>query len=284
MKDIYLLMRPELIRATLKGQKWQTRRIMKHQPEVIAGDWWVEKSRGGGYWHWDNAQDRIMAECPYGKPGDLAVVREAVGCNDEYPVQQSMQLFRERGAGLPNGPLAPQQLEFWQKYVVYRASTPEPPYLVAGWRSPLHMPRWAARIVRPITEIRIERVAEISERDAIAEGVEPIPSSNGPHHFRVEVTKGGKCIGYYNQPTAQGCYQFLWNSINAKPKPRYGREGGKKIITHYEAFPWSLEDFDAMFSGARVAGTWKGKPLTVHANPFVWCISFERVEEAAHGA
>lgn len=300
-KDIYLLVRPELIRATLKGQKWQTRRLCKlrgilpefvgHPGEEDQPIYWEFPGLGLG----PDAEEPVDMDWlmehptlgPYGKPGDLAVVREAVGCNDEYPVHESLQLHRT-GAGLPNGPLEPYQLEFWQKYVVYRASTPEPPYLVNGWRSPLHMPRWAARIVRPITEIRIERVAEISEADAEAEGLTRLTKDGGQtYKWGIPDRDGlpgnddeGWHWKQWDQDPRQA-YRRLWNSINAAPKPRYGREGGKKVVTHYEAFPWSLEDFDALCPGARKAGTWKSKPLTVCPNPFVWVVSFER-EDAPH--
>lgn len=301
-KDIYLLMRPELIRATLAGKKWQTRRVVKPQPVQPAANCHPnhtakhtapyldadcgerkasENPRGMSenwcWWQVDNRQCLPTFKCPYGKPGDVAVVREGGWQSEERFYAYSATLGTGRCSDDPLGTfieVPPDEAASW-------SSNDWKHY---GWKrtSPIHMPRWAARIVRPITEIRIERVAEISEEDAIAEGVGYWFEGLDPdkaHAVRL-ITSDGGLFG----STAQCLYQYLWNSINLDPKPRYGRVDGEKTITHYEAFPWGVEDFDAICPGAREAGTWKGKPLHVHANPWVWVISYERREEAAHGA
>lgn len=65
------------------------------------------------------------------------------------------------------------------------------------WRSPIHMPRWACRLVLEITHVRIERLQSISEVDAMAEGAQPIlvPPDGG------------------SAPHVEG-FQELWISIN----------------------------------------------------------------------
>ncbi len=119
-------------------------------------------------------------------------------------------------------------------------------------RPSIFMPRWASRILLEITNVRVERVQDISEEDAMAEGfsknLEPLFES---------------AIEWYRQ---------LWNSINAKPKPVYKTKnlfGIVKIIDHYESYPW--ED-------VHETREFRGKPWIIIGNPWVWVIEFKKVE------
>ncbi|KKM15170.1 hypothetical protein LCGC14_1698730 [marine sediment metagenome] len=131
---------------------------------------------------------------------------------------------------------------------------------VAGWnicylpsatlklKPSIFMPRWASRINPVITEVRVERVQEISEADAKAEGVSPLnyhPVSKWPQHFRESFIE-------------------LWNSINTKPKPHLIK--GK--IAFYESYPW--EDIQE-------TRTYRGLPWYVYGNPWVFPITFKEV-------
>lgn len=71
----------------------------------------------------------------------------------------------------------------------------------ACWSSPVHMPRWTSRITLEITDVRVQRVQEISEEDAIAEGIQL--NTLGPPATR----------GYYGP---RNHFKHLWDSINAK--------------------------------------------------------------------
>lgn len=53
-----------------------------------------------------------------------------------------------------------------------------------GWRSPLHMPRWASRLTLELLDIRVQKLQELSEADAIAEGVERAPGGNGWRNYQ----------------------------------------------------------------------------------------------------
>jgi hypothetical protein len=73
------------------------------------------------------------------------------------------------------------------------------------WRPSIHMPRWASRILLEITDVRVERLQDISEADAQAEGIE--------YSERFE----GYCIGeaeHYNSHDPRLSYASLWESIN----------------------------------------------------------------------
>ena len=88
------------------------------------------------------------------------------------------------------------------RWDVYRATTPD---AVPLWRSPIHMPRWASRLTLTVTEVRVQRVQEISEADAVAEGADYAannmgfsPISGQPHGVR----------------TFKAGFAHLWNSIH----------------------------------------------------------------------
>ena len=69
------------------------------------------------------------------------------------------------------------------------------------WRPSIFMPRWASRILPDVTDVRVERVQDISEADAHAEGVEH------REHVLASYLDGGVLRGYY---------EALWDTINAK--------------------------------------------------------------------
>ena len=119
-----------------------------------------------------------------------------------------------------------------------------------GWCPSMFMPRWASRILLEITDVWCQRVQEISEEDARAEGVE-----------RYSHTGDGR---FYDNAYRAG-FQILWNSINAKPKPLYA---AKKIVA-YRSFPWD---------DVQETRTHRGKPHHIHGNPHVFAYSFRRLE------
>ncbi len=69
------------------------------------------------------------------------------------------------------------------------------------WKPSIHMPRWASRLTLEIVDVRVERVQEISEADALAEGVEATRE------------RSGNAI-YWSSAVAN--YAQLWDGINAK--------------------------------------------------------------------
>lgn len=87
-----------------------------------------------------------VMECPYGQPGDFLWVRETFGTKIHHVTTTDTLVFKA------------DHDEFH-------------PANVLRWRSPIHMPRWASRLTLEITGIRVERLQDISEGDAKAEGV-----------------------------------------------------------------------------------------------------------------
>lgn len=166
MRERPIVFSSPMVRAILAGTKTQTRRVMKPQPVEMTG-----AAKGG-----------ILHEpCRYGTPSDHLWVREAWADLTESHGQpweryNPQTRLYERGKS---------------PFVWYRADG-EQPGAGSGdepgterWRPSIHMPRWASRITLEVTGVRVERLQEISEADAIAEGVEPVlyPPDGGdaPH-------------------------------------------------------------------------------------------------------
>ena len=179
-----ILMSAPMVRALLAGTKTQTRRIVKPQPNARCTEAFVGCD---GIWRfsWPTARSPMSSaaddvRCPYGKPGDLLWVKETAHYGPNRVAYSA-----------DNAPLA-------------KGET------VDGWgpkRSSLLMPRWASRLTLEITEIRVERLQDITEADAKAEGAafhdgRGIGHSGWRHDYR-DV-----------HATAASSYRRLWNEIN----------------------------------------------------------------------
>lgn len=205
MKDRPILFSGPMIRAILDGRKSQTRRIVRLPGEKgieFHGDIDVWADTGGGVWEAGECHQGPIASvchvrCPYGVPGDR------LWCRETWNTQVGS--FGE------------------SRPVVYRATDDE---RHGPWRPSIFMPRWASRITLEVVSVRVERLQEITEEDAKAEGVEL--AVNG-----IEDIGGGE-----TRPTKsfrQG-FVYAWNEINAKRGPwasnpwvwviSFRREGG----------------------------------------------------------
>jgi hypothetical protein len=178
MKERPILFRAEMVRAILEGPKTQTRRVVKPQPlSVVSADGHAplkEVISQVPMWPMTGPGRDRCCPCPYGVPGDRLWVREG---------------FAYTPKGTP----------------FYRADFDHDKNLsvVGGWKPSIHMPRWASRITLEITDVRVQRVQEIGEEDAKAEGVlrlgatsPDLVSGNEGHEYRISFVE-------------------LWDSINA---------------------------------------------------------------------
>ena len=178
MKERPILFSAPMVRAILAGTKTQTRRVAK-----LTASGHVKEP--GGHRRWHPADPDAAHACPYGQPGDRLWVRETWA----YGIH-AMAAKRDE-----DGPF------------VYAADGTTQGRLCDRWRQSIHMPRWASRITLEITSVRVERLHDISEADAIAEGCIQNPNGyyqGGPH----------KVIGLKQMATAVRAYRDLWESIN----------------------------------------------------------------------
>lgn len=222
--------------------KTQTRRVLKGP-----GGWLQHHACLTGDCDHSKQSDcdaAILIECPYGKPGDRIWVKET-------------HIPKTSG-------------------VIYRADFDEVEAsglggMYGGWKPSIFMRREYSRINLEIVSVRVERLQEISEADAIAEGIEPVVQM-GTHR-----TWTNYAPGLPAHTDAISSYRSLWNSLNLKPTALMETVNGKKVIVGYECFPWNNFDFDAAYPGVCAAGMYRGKPITVTENPYVWVIGFKKI-------
>jgi len=243
-----ILFSPPMVRAILDGRKSQTRRVVKPSNSTVLGrkpnpkadareyfDGWINlgindprtysdgvssgavgvnifgcgRNAGnscGEYLHvpllntkpGDNRWYRVR--CAH-EPGDVLWVREGWGWYS-----------RERVGGLEGGLWYradlqhrlftdfPDSEQRWKDFVAAKHNR---------WRPSIHMPKWAARIFLRITDVRVQRVQEISEADAIAEGVERF----GERLF-INYSEDMREAGCFT--SARESFRSLWDSINGK--------------------------------------------------------------------
>lgn len=145
MKELPMLFNGEMVRAILDGRKTQTRRPMKVQPPEN--------------WGGDNERAAMATHCPHGVAGDRIWVRETWA-----PIPT------HNGSGRPASYNDPNNRYYGRKAWYYADN--DRPTWVGKWIPSIHMPRWACRLVLEITNVRVQRVQEISGEDALKEGID----------------------------------------------------------------------------------------------------------------
>lgn len=209
MKERPILFSAPMVRALLENRKTQTRRVLKnpHYMGCLTGDCPHERQtdcnaaieqwvKHGCVIEGDMPRKVNSIEplpCPYGQPGDGLWVKETF---TRLTVPRNF-------VGAEHLRLGPANRR--DQWVAWYDGTPDPR---TGWvaeekRIPsIFMPRWASRITLEITKVRVERVQEISEADATAEG----------WLKRAEVS----CVPEVHADASRDWYGDLWDLINAK--------------------------------------------------------------------
>ncbi len=204
-KEHPILMSAPMIRAILEGRKTQTRRIMKPQPDKSVSS---EVFREAPYWNIGGFRLAVDANnplhCPYGQVGDRLIVRETGWIS---PDKQTFIYADLSGIAGADGKRMGAAGHSWSTDKMRED----------GWRlrPSIHMPRWASRSTLEITDIRVQRLQEISEEDAIAEGI----WDNGERSsWADKATVTGLKEGRHHVGPVD-YYRELWDSINAKRSP-----------------------------------------------------------------
>ncbi|HAD11861.1 MAG TPA: hypothetical protein DCF33_05410 [Saprospirales bacterium] len=214
MKERPILFSGPMVRAILFDIKTKTRREVKKllgfgqitqfgQSDTKGFDWHFRDKQGR--WH-DISTEKLLKANPYGQPGDRLWVRETfaeVGCIGK-PID-------------------------WFEYH-YKADYTDGIYTGYAdmcfdrWKPSIHMPREASRIMLEMTDVRVERLRDITDSDAISEGIEsfrPVPGDGPPEtryrdYTAEEKFKHGKTVRKYQHYTPRPSFFSLWESINGK--------------------------------------------------------------------
>jgi hypothetical protein len=191
IKERPILFSTDMVQALLEGRKTQTRRVVKPQPQehqlpisratILDGSqtevWLLQR---------EDATKKEVIKCPYGQPGDVLWVRESFasidyGTKTRYAFKADDSLIKDQ----------------------------------FKWKPSIHMPKSAARIWLKVTDVRVERVQDISAEDAMAEGLEFYCRENE------DPLKHGLWKDYHSgrkiHLTAYASFLSLWETIHGVP-------------------------------------------------------------------
>lgn len=216
MKETGLMFKAPLVRAILSGQKTQTRRIAKDVRHPDLGNWYAP----GALVLEGEPQHVIHRACPWGQPGDRIYVRETFGYGGD--------------AYTPD--------------IYFRADQPEAP-IQGCWHPAIHMRKADARIWLEVTGVRVERLQDITEADADAEGCERLDAER----YERDWTLCPKCGG-------------------TRLHDALGSGGGV------------IHDVDCLECDTyvkRFRHLWESTGGDWSANPWVWVIDFKRITHSA---
>jgi hypothetical protein len=192
-----ILFQPEMVKANLDGRKTETRRVIKPQPDdtrakgknvKTVADYFTGVPEKGKAYYWKANGSWNSSEpfkCPYGQPGDILWVREtwAPALGDyAYKADYSESVIKEeRNKGL--------------------------------WKPSIHMPKEACRMFLLLKEVKVERLHDITEESAIAEGVlsKVVDAENKTNYYYDYLLKR-----YKPGMSAYMSFLSLWQSINGE--------------------------------------------------------------------
>lgn len=235
-----ILFSTPMVKAILAGNKTMTRRVVKGLPDDQSGcDLGIIKRPDGSLTGYG------FEKVPY-QPGDILWVRETWNC-----------------IRFGNGKTVPFQTEYWYK-ADESGDNPD-----NKWRPSIFMPREAARIFLRVKGVRVERVQEISETDAIAEGVTRLFDSMTDQEFQTWSTNvfrhSGVAVG---EKVKQPFTNYLWHGHPDIPV---------KLV---DAWPWQYSGYESARDS--FSSLWQlinaARGFGWDTNPWVWVVEFERCE------
>ena len=174
MADKPIIFSAPMVRALLEGRKTQTRRVVR-QPDVDAGQHWHRYPAG---WFMIDAEDAYLAKTPY-QTGDRLYVREQ--CATWTGTITDVAYRADETEGEWENLKHDAGLGFWKM------------------RPSIHMPRWASRLTLTVTDVRVQRLQDISEADAMAEGVDAVTMDDVPRQAAM---------------SRRSDFAALWNSLH----------------------------------------------------------------------
>lgn len=183
MKERPILFSGSMVRAILEGRKTQTRRVLQVQDQqlTLVNDGGVLRKVAVGF-----GEGARWLPFKYGQPGDRLWVRETHRLFDKVWTPDAMETAVQYRADMRARILS-------GRYVGADEAS-------GNWSPSIFMRRWMSRITLEIAAVRVERLQDISEADAKAEGVTPFPADPEGDYW----TDGKHATAYHH----------LWNEIN----------------------------------------------------------------------
>lgn len=174
MKEHPIIFSGPMVRAILEGRKTMTRRVVKPSVKCCTvGAYTTDSGSAKPVNVQEDGDPWTDISCPYGQPGDRLWVRETwTECDGVFYAATDT---RPGMNGIPQ-----------------------------AWRPSIFIPRWASRITLEVTDVRVERVQDISDEDAVREGTFVNQNAIG-----VQLTNRDETI-------PRAVFADLWDSINAK--------------------------------------------------------------------
>ncbi|MBA1270858.1 MULTISPECIES: hypothetical protein [Pseudomonas] len=269
IKERPILFSAPMVRAILEGRKTVTRRALNAQAlknigyGVQLGECHELPSEGPLH---PNSIGYYIDFCPFGQLGDRLWVRET--WQDVHPVQVIDRYSQLGRAGIPGPPGV-------TYHTIYRADgeypkvhyTHEHPYRCiepdpnhgflgaadsgwTGWTPSIHMPRWASRILLEITDVRVERLQDITEAQAKAEGCFFTDYGQACFHGGRGIRDATECE--YPASKHQQRPGWMWDKTNS----------------YEQCLDSARHAFGNLWNS--VGGDWED-------NPWVWVVEFKRV-------
>lgn len=207
IKERGLLFKAPMVRAVQKGIKTQTRRLVKPQSAILTD----QMARSLGVQP-PAQENQAVIPCPYGAPGDRLWVREAWRTGQSADPQSGADLA---GKGWPVFYEADGAVN-WTGATSGGLGFTTP----GRYRQARFMPRWASRILLEVTEVRVERLQDISEDDARAEGLSTVTKDGSLWKWGIPDADGlpgtdddgWHWCDWERSPVA--AYRRLWESIH----------------------------------------------------------------------
>jgi hypothetical protein len=206
MTDRPIIFSAPMVRALLAGTKTQTRRLLKPQ-------WADGANQSFTGWRAERAASTLWNLM--GGIGIGATLRVGRAPGDRLWVKEAWNAFTFSQDGEDAWPTAkiPTADEILEtKEAAYRfdvqaihreSDRARKWFADQKWRPSIHMPRWASRLTLTVTEVRVQRLQNISEADAVAEGI--IATHEG---------WATDAHGRHWGPTARDAYRILWNDLH----------------------------------------------------------------------
>ncbi|WP_236237823.1 hypothetical protein [Pseudomonas faucium] len=252
-KERPILFSGPMVLAIVAGRKTVTRREIK--PRMRSADTQFElHQQPDGSWRPLHTFDESCMDaqgtehpivCPYGRTGDRLWVRETWL---EDPEDDGTWAYTQH-MGCKGSPLSDIPKRFQKpEHCIFRASWEGPDML---WRPSIHMPRWASRILLEVTDVRVERLQDINDEQAQAEGMVYTDFGLQERPGRASID-GGKTFHPLKPQQAPG-----WHAGDATHPDQC-----------LDRARWAFANLWEKINGEN---SWD-------ANPWVWVVEFKRIE------